>query len=112
MDNIYSKIKEMITKPSKKIMKVPFDVTSYHEVISVWKKFKTDNRPNGNSLDDFLLHNIFQFHLSNINHVILYYSKNKDDSILLCKIDNKYVNMLAPIKPLDRLGYSLIATYC
>jgi len=110
MDNIYSKIKAMIAKPSKQIMKVPFDVTSYNEVITIWKKFKM--KESINSSDDCLLKNIFEFHLSNINHVILYYSKNKDDSILLCKVDNKYVNMLAPIKPLDRLEYSLIATYC
>lgn len=112
MDEIYSIIKNMIMNPSKKVMRVPFHVKSYENVLDIWNTFKKQKHINVDTTDDKLLDSIFKFHMSDIDHIILYYSKHLEDCLLMCKIREKYVNMVAPIEPLDQLEYSLIATYC
>jgi len=112
MDEIYSIIKSMIMNPSKKVMRVPFHVKSYENVLDIWNVFKKNEKINVDTTDNRLLDGIFQFHLSDVDHIILYYSKHLEDCLLMCKVREKYVNMVASIKPLDQLGYSLIATYC
>jgi len=112
MDDTFSIIKTMIMNPSKKVMRVPFHVKSYKNVLDIWNTFKKQDRINVDTTDNILLDGIFKFHLSDIDHIILYYSKHLEDCLLMCKVREKYVNMVAPIKPFERLEYSLIATYC
>ena len=112
MDDIFPIIKNMIMNPSKKVMKVPFHVKSYENVLDIWKAFRTNETINVDTTDNRLLDTIFKFHLSDIDHIILYYSKHLEDCLLMCKVREKYVNMVAPIKPFERLQYSLVATYC
>ena len=102
----------MITCPPKKTMRVSFEVNTYQKVLEIWQKFKRGQMPPSISLDDHLLHAVFKFHQSQINHVILYYSKEKNDCLLMCKVDNEYRNISASIEPLEKLEYSIIATYC
>ena len=112
MNNSFSIIKNMIKNPCKYATPVPFHVRSYKTVINAFIAFKQNKELNIITSDDYLLKSIFLFHLTDQNHVILYYSKHLENCLLLCKIHNKYINMLAPIDGLDRLKYSLMATYC
>ena len=54
---------------------------------------------------------IFDFHLSNINHVILFYSKNKKNALLMGKIDKKYINIIVPAYTLKEKNVSIISTF-
>tara|TARA_Y100000588_G_C13563652_1_gene631500 strand:+ start:55 stop:384 length:330 start_codon:yes stop_codon:yes gene_type:complete len=109
MTNIYSTIKRIIQKPTRNIVYIPYQVPSYSKVLDIWKIYKRDKIID---LDKPILNNIFDFHYSNNNHVLLYYSKNLDHCLMMCKINNKYVNISAPIEPLINIKNNFIATYC
>ena len=88
-------IAQLIKQPCNFVSKFPFTVTSYQKVINTWKKFK-----NGDYLP-FNIHQIFSFHLIKKNHVILYNSKGLTNALLLCFINEKYINILLPNYTLD-----------
>ena len=112
MEEKYSIIKNMIMNPSKKVMRVPFHVKSYKNVLDIWNAFKKEEPINADTIDNYFLNTILKFHKSNIDHVILYYSKHLEECLLMCKVKEKYINIVAPIEPPERLRYSLVATYC
>ena len=102
----------MILKPCKKITFIPHHVNNYSKVIEFWNKYKKNRRIS----IDIILKNIFDFHLSKNNHVLLYYSTNLDNCLMMCKINEKYINIRAPIQDKFREQFSqkpcFIATYC
>ena len=100
------KIKEIIKHPCNMTRKVPFVVNNYNEVLDAWNSYKNNQLFDNNKN----IHNIFDFHKSEIDHIILYWSLNQRDCLLMCKIGEKYINMYLPMT-LDNLGYSFIATY-
>ena len=112
MDEIYSIIKNMMMGSSKFSTRVPFHAESYKSVLHIWNAYKLTKKINVTTTDNRLLSNIFQFHLSEINHIILYHSKHLEHCLLMCKIGGKYINIVTPVEPLDKLQYSLVATYC
>jgi energy-converting hydrogenase A subunit M len=114
MNDVLKKIKELLKIESKKIIYIPFKVQSYSKVIELWNYYKKTNNININIIDfqKKMLYDIFSFHNNNENHVLLYYSKNLKNCLLMCKINNKYINMLAPIDPLKNLERNFVATYC
>lgn len=103
-----NQIKQLIVNPSKMAMGVPFTVSSYREFVEIWKNYKTNKRL---ITDDFLIRNIFNFHQSNINHVILYYCYNFDTCLLMCKINQKYCNVEIPCDNLKSHRRNIVATY-
>lgn len=100
-------IKKMLMNPCNITRKVPFEVINYEEVIDLWKIYK--NGSNFYINENMELKNIFEFHKSNINHIVLFSSVNHDNCILLCKVDEKYFNLLIPMSL--RKDYSFVATY-
>ena len=97
----------MLMKPCNIIRKVPFKVINYKEVIDLWKIYK--NGGNFYINENLELKNLFEFHKSNVNHIILFWSINNDNCILLCKVDEKYFNLLIPMSLSKE--YSFVATY-
>ena len=93
MNHDFSIIKNMIKKPCKYVTRVPFHVKSYKTVVHSFNAFKPHKEINIITSDNYLLKSIFIFHLSDVNHVILYYSKHLENCLLLCKIHNKYINI-------------------
>ena len=80
----------------------------YKEVINIWKLYKNEKKIYN---DDFLIKDIFDFHLSNVNHVILFYSKNNKNALLMGKIDNEYINLIIPSYSLKDKDVSIISTF-
>ena len=78
MDEVLKQIKYLLKTPSKKIIYIPFEVSSYSKVIEIWKDYKKTKRVTLNLKDiqNKILDNIFSFHSNHKNHVLLYYSTN------------------------------------
>ena len=105
-------IREMIRKPCNIVWKVPFIVADYNEVLLEWQKYRDSNTLSSSVGDSRLLKEIFTFHSHTRNHIVLYKSRNLSDCLLMCRIDGKYINILAPVEGSDVLAReSLVATY-
>ena len=105
------KIKEMFnifSKPCNIVYPIKYEINNYIEVINIWKKYKNEKIIYNN---DLLIKDIFDFHLSNIYHVILFYSKNKKNALLMGKIDKQYINMIVPAYTLEEKNVSIISTF-
>jgi hypothetical protein len=103
------KIRCMIMSPAAYVEKLPFSVNSYNEVVKLWNKYKTTDKID---MDNSQIRNLFDFHKSNKNHVLMYYSFGQDNCLLMCRVGENYLNILADARPTDLLGYSYIASYC
>ena len=114
MTTLLSIIKKIIMEPSKQIFHIPLQVDSYSKVIDLWKKYKKYKNIDLNDVNqNYILNNLFDFHLSEINHVLLYYSCNLDHCLMMCKANNKYINISVPIqKNLIKKDINFIAIYC
>lgn len=104
-----NKIRSMIRSPASYVEKMPFSVNSYNEVVDLWKTYKKTGKID---MDNVKIRNVFDFHKSDTNHVIMYYSLGQRDSLLMCKVGENYLNILVDARPTDLLGYNYIATYC
>ena len=89
--NILREIKKKIMTKPLNIIKIDEDVFEYKDVIQLWEKYKKNK-----NINNYNISFIFNTHLNDNNHIILYHSKNKKDSLLLCKINNNYINILIP----------------
>jgi hypothetical protein len=107
MPEIYEleKIRELIKRPCNTVRCVSFVVNNYNNVLKHWKSYK-----NGDYISDKNLRDIFDFHNTNCNHILLYWSANQEDCLLMCKISNKYINLRMPMLIKDTYK-SFIATY-
>lgn len=102
-------IRSMIRSPAAYVEKMPFSVNSYIEVVNLWKTYKKTGEI---EMEDIKIRNVFDFHKSDTNHVIMYYSLGQQDCLLMCKVGENYLNILVDARPTDLLGYNYIATYC
>lgn len=102
------KIFNIFSKPSNIVYPIKYEINYYKEVVDIWKLYKNEKKIYNN---DFLIKDIFDFHLSNINHVILFYSKNNNNALLMGKIDNEYINLIIPAYSLKDKGVSIISTF-
>ncbi len=91
-----NEIARLIKKPCTFTRTIPYTVNSYNHVMNIWKIFK-----NGGSLP-IDISEIFQMHMSNINHIILYNSKALDTALLLCYINGRFINTVVPSYSLDK----------
>ena len=55
--------------------------------------------------------NIFELRKKNADHIALYYSKNQDNCLLMCKISGKFINLLLPALEINLRERSFIAVY-
>lgn len=102
------RIFNIFSKPCNMIYPIKYEINHYKEVINIWKSYKREKKIYNN---DFLIKDIFDFHLSNTNHVILFYSKNNKNALLMSKIDNEYINLIIPAYSLRNKGVSIISTF-
>ena len=86
-----SKIKDILSRPCKNAIVIPFNVTSYDEVITEWNNYKKNKKHKVIEVN-----NIFHFHLHQDDHIILYHSAFLKESLIMCKINNKYKNITIP----------------
>ena len=111
MNNIFKKVKETLLVPPTYVLKIPYNVNNYNEVLEIWREYKEENKLR---LEERELKEILKFHKTNDNHIILYHSKNDENCILLCKINNIYYNIIMPIEnenKYDLQSESFLATY-
>ena len=104
------KINELIKRPCNIAWKIPFIVNCYDDVLKEWNKYRVTRQLNTNIMNDQNLKNIFDCHITNVDHIVLYWSSNQRMCLLMCKINNKYINLKIPML-LDNKENSFIATY-
>jgi len=98
----------IFSNPCNIVYPIKYEINDYKEVIDIWKPYKSGKKIYNN---DFLIKDIFDFHLSNTDHVILFYSKNKINALLMSKIDNEYINLIIPAYSLKNKGVSIVSTF-
>lgn len=105
-----SRIKQMLCNESNVIYPTSIQVNSYNKVIERWIQFKTfKNLKFDVRLS--VIRDIFRFHRSDTDHIVLYYSKNMQDCLLMCRVKGNYVNLLVPANGIIELNRNIIATY-
>jgi len=102
-----NRIKEIFNHPCNIIYKVPFSVDNYKDVLFAWREYKKKGR---NSTYHKTICDVFDFHNTNCDHIILYWSSNMNDCLLMCKVQNKYINIKIPML-IENVEESFIATY-
>ena len=101
-----NRIREIFNHPCNITYKVPFSVNNYRDVLVAWREYKK----NRNLSFHKTICDVFEFHNSPCDHIILYWSANMTDCLLMCKIQNKYINIKIPML-IENADESFIATY-
>jgi len=108
------KVKQLLLHSNKMVQSVPFSVENYQEVINLWINYKNNN----NTITNYEIKKIFEFHQLNIDHIIMYHSFGKDTTLLMCKIREKNKNIVIKndevekIEIFNKLKPNIIATFC
>ena len=106
------KIKELLLQECNIVYDTKLNVSNYNDVINVWLQYKNEKKLNIDEENSYLIKSIFDFHEKNIDHVILYYSKQMLDCLIMCRIDNRYINIQIPSEDKIRnFNKSFIAVY-
>ena len=100
----------MLRNESNVLYRTSIQVSSYCKVIERWIKFKTFKELKFDTPLS-LIRDIFKFHRSDSNHIVLYYSKNMRECLLMCRVKSKYINLLIPAYSLQNFNSSFIATF-
>ena len=106
-------IKSMIMKPCKFIETTTLSVDSYQQVIDLWLNYKN----NKIKIDNYIIRKAFDFHFNKFDHIILYHSFNLDSTLLMCKIGEKYKNIIMSNDEINNINVfknnkpNVIATY-
>lgn len=108
---VIEKINRMIMRPCNMLYNVSLCVDSYQEVINEWKKYKRNRNLTLPLKNSKLIINLFDFHLKDMDHIILYYSANQRDCLLMCRVDNKVINLSIPAYAMYDMNKSIVATY-
>ena len=108
---VIEKINKMILRPCNMVYKVPLRINSYQEVLNEWKNYKVGRNLTVSMENSKLIMDLFKFHLTAIDHIILYYSANQRDCLLMCRVDNKVVNLSIPAYNMYDMNKSVVATY-
>ena len=110
--NKFKKISEMIRRPCNIVYPVPFMVKYYKDVVKEWGYYKRTGKVRYEKKSErFKIERIFNFHLNGGDHILLYYSANKQQCLWMCKVDEKYINIIVPATSLETKDKSIIATY-
>jgi hypothetical protein len=110
--NKFKKIREMIQQPCNVVFTVSFMVKYYKEVVEEWNYYKRTGKVRYEKESErFKIERIFNFHLNGGDHILLYYSANKQQCLWMCKVDEKYINLIVPAASLGAKSKSIIATY-
>jgi len=100
--------KTILTKPTY-IAEVPFRVSNYAEAVTMWVQYK---RKKTIPIANTHVLNAFKFHLNCNEHVVMYHTYKDNNCLLLCKVNNKFFNIIIPfINEGLSITESFIATY-
>lgn len=105
------KINQMISRPCAMVREVPFLVGSYAEVIREWRQYSAGGGLSVPIKYKYFISNLFDFHNSIADHVILYYSANQTDCLLLCKVGEKTIHLSIPALEIGKDHKCIVATY-
>ena len=108
----YKTIKRILNQGCNVLYKFDFEITSYKSVIGIWKLYKCNNVLMLENKDKGVIKDLFNFHKTNIDHVILVFSRNNDNCLLMCKIRGMYINLLIPSLEINKDQKSFAAIYC
>jgi hypothetical protein len=103
-------IKKILFRECNMVSKINLNINDYKDVVNVWRKFNSSNILDI-STDRRKIKDLFIFHQHMIDHIILYHSVGKDESLLLCRVDGEYINILIPSYNLKAKEYSIVATF-
>ncbi len=102
----------MIRRPCNIVYPVPFMVKYYKDVVKEWGYYKRTGKVRYEKKSErFKIERIFNFHLNSGDHILLYYSANKQQCLWMCKVDEKYINIIVPAASLETKDKSIVATY-
>ena len=112
--SVIERINQMIRRPSNVVFRIPLQVESYEEVMQAWLYYKRNGQIFQIAARK-IVQDVFAFHQQQVDHIILYYSVNLMNCLLMCRVGNTFKNLLIPapeLLPEDYgLGGSIIATY-
>ena len=111
--NAFDIIKKMLLNTPTFASKLPFDVNNYNEALLLWSEYKKNKTL---SIQNNIVKHAFDFHLIDMDHVILFHQHNMENTLLLGKVNNLYYNIILPIQfpkngILGSCEHSVIATY-
>ena len=101
-------IKEMLKKEPTMLQTTKLEVDDYQEVVELWKLFRDENKL---LIDDYWVKQFMEFHKTETNHILLYYSKNMNECLLMCRTNNRYFNIKIPDSDLGKFDKNFIATF-
>ena len=100
--------KIILTKPTY-MAEVPFRVSNYGEAVKLWCEYKKNRTI---KIDNAHILNALKFHLDCEDHVLMYHTYKDNNCLLLCKVKNKFINLIIPfVNEGNELNNSFIATY-
>ena len=88
----FQKIKQILNQGCNVVYRLKLEVDAYKSVIDVWKTYKRINTLGIVTSDRRIIKEIFDFHKTINDHVILYFSSKKENCLLMCKINNEYMD--------------------
>ena len=107
-------IKSLLNTKPKTIWQVPWNVDKYKEVMKLWHDFKyKDKKLLVEEEYKYILRMMFEFHLINENHVMVFYSNNKDTCLCMARYKGGNMNIEMPVESMVmNVESSFVATYC
>jgi hypothetical protein len=107
-------IKTLLANKPNTIFKVPWSIENYKEVMVKWHDFKyKEKKLIVEEEYKYLLNIMFTFHLEDSNHVMVFYSNNKDSCLCMCRYKGKHINIEMPVADIVMDSESsFVATYC
>ena len=105
-------IKKLIMKEPRTLFKLPFQVENYKEVIKKLKIYKERNVIVMDEEIKFVVRRIFDFHINNETHALVFYSLGNKNALVMGKVKGKTINILLPIDDMVcNFETSFLATY-
>lgn len=105
-------IKNLIMRNPNTLFKVPFCVENYKEVINKLKIYKERNVIVMDEEIKFIVRRIFDFHINNKTHALVFYSLGHRNALIMGKVKGKTINIFLPIDDMVcNFETSFIATY-
>lgn len=90
--------------------RISVEITSYENLLHIWKHWKRTKQLNIQTHDDIMLKNFFEFHLNDPYHIIFVAGKNMEQYLLMCRIHQQYLNIISPLH-MRHHGKSLVVIY-
>ena len=105
-------LKKLIMKEPRTLFKLPFQVENYKEVIKKLKIYKERNIIVMDEEIKFVVRRIFDFHINNETHALVFYSLGNKNALVMGKVKGKTINILLPIDDMVcNFETSFLATY-